>query len=145
VVGRTTPLTVLSEQGHAGEGLPTARAPVLLHVRVGLEVGAQVGPVGERAATVAAPERLLPGVCPHVPLEQPGPGESLAACGTLARQSVRADVHLEGAKGGVGLVTHLAGELLLDVQGTVELSVFAQPAARGVALAAGRALVARGW
>ena len=55
-----------------------------------------------------------------------------------------ADVHLEGAQRAVSLVTHLAGELLLDMLEAVELAVFGQTAERGVRLVAGLAVVA-GW
>jgi len=57
---------------------------------------AQVGPVGERALTVRTPKRFLAGVGTKVTLEQPGPGERLAAELAAARQRVRPDVHLQG-------------------------------------------------
>lgn len=52
-------LLVLVEQGHAGEGAGAGPALVLLHLRVGLQVGAQVGAVGEGAVAVGAGEGLL--------------------------------------------------------------------------------------
>lgn len=50
---------MLVEQGHSGEGSGTCLALVLLDIRVGLEVGPEVGAVGEGAAAVGAGEGLL--------------------------------------------------------------------------------------
>ena len=116
----TAGLGVLVEEGHPAEGFVAARAGVLLVLEVGLEVGPQVGLVGEPPGAVGAGEGLLPGVGPHVSLQQPGPGERFAALGTLAGQGVGLDVHLEGGLGGVGLLAVLAGEVLLDLVGGVE-------------------------
>ena len=54
----------------------------------------QVGLVSEGAGTLSAGEGFLPGVSAEMSLEQPGPGERLAAVLTLAGQSVGSDVHL---------------------------------------------------
>ena len=132
---------VFLQQRHPGEGLGAVTAAVLLDVRVGLQVRPQVGPVGEGASAVGAGEGLLARVRPEVALQQPGPGEGLAAHAALARQGVRPDVHLERAQGHVGLVAVLAAELLLDLRGAVELLVLGQPREGGVALAARLALV----
>lgn len=56
---RAARLLVLVQQRHAGEGAGAPRALVLLHVRVRLQVGTQVGAVGEGAAAVGAGEGLL--------------------------------------------------------------------------------------
>lgn len=51
---------MLVEQRHAGEGPGTRLALVLLDVRVGLQVGPQVGAVREGPAAMRAGEGLLP-------------------------------------------------------------------------------------
>ena len=56
-------------------------AAVALGDRVGLQVGAQVGPVGERLVAQVAAVRLLARVRAHVALQEPGTRESLAADG----------------------------------------------------------------
>lgn len=98
------------EQGHEGGGPGARPALVPLDRQVGLEVGARVGAVGEGAAAVRTRKGLLAGVCPDVPLQQPGPGEGLAAGGTNAGQRVGALVHLEGSQTAVLLAAELAGE-----------------------------------
>jgi len=65
---------------------------------VRLQVGSQVGPVGEGAAALRAGKRSLAGVGPQVPLKQPRPRERLAAQLAATRQRVRPDVHLERAE-----------------------------------------------
>lgn len=52
-------LLVLVQERHSGEGFRAVLALVLLHVRVRLQVGPEVGSVGKRAAAVRARERLL--------------------------------------------------------------------------------------
>ena len=47
------------QQGHAAEGARAHAALVLLHFGVRLQVGAQVGAVGERSVAVWAGERAL--------------------------------------------------------------------------------------
>lgn len=56
---RAARLLVLVEQGHAGEGSGTGLALVSLHIRVGLEVGTQVGAVSKSTVAVGAGEWLL--------------------------------------------------------------------------------------
>ena len=73
----------------------------------------QVGLVSEGAGALSAGERFLPGVGAEMSLEQPGPGERLAAVLTLAGQSVGPDVHLEGALGVVGLVAVFTSDVTL--------------------------------
>lgn len=58
-----------------------------------------------------------------VALEQPGPGEGLAAYLADAGQCVGADVHLEGTQAGILLVTVPAGEGGPSRQVTVQLLV----------------------
>jgi len=88
---------VLVQQRHARECLEAPEALVLLHVTVGLHMRPQIRPVGERPRAYVALERLFACVRAHVSLQQPRSTEALAADLALARQSVRADVHLEGA------------------------------------------------
>jgi len=105
-------VAMFGEQRHAAEGFTASRARVLLHVRVGLQVRAQIGPIGERAVTVLARERFLAGMRAYVALQQPRAAESFTAQFAYARQGVRADVHLQGAQGVVGLVAILAEKRL---------------------------------
>ena len=72
---------------------------------------------------MGAGEWLLARVGPHVTLQEPGPGEGLAALGALARQRVGADVHFQGGLGVVRLLTILAAELFLDLVGGVQVLV----------------------
>ena len=114
---------MLVQEAHPGEGLLTARTGVLLGLQVRLEVGPQVGLVRKAPGAVSAREGLLTRVGPYVALEQPRPGEALAADVALAGQGVGPDVHLEGGEGRVALVAVLAAEVLLDLVCTVELLV----------------------
>ena len=50
---------MLVEQGHSGEGSGARLALVLFDIRVGLEMGPQVGAVSEGAAAVGAGEGLF--------------------------------------------------------------------------------------
>ena len=68
-------------------------------------------------------EGFLSGVGPHVALQQPGAGEGFTALPTFTGEGVGPDVHLESRLGVVVLVTVLAGELLLDLVGGVQLLV----------------------
>ena len=86
----------------------------------------QVGLVSEGAGALSAGERFLPGVGAEMSLEQPGPGERLAAVLTLAGQSVGPDVHLQGAGGVVALAAILASGLALDLIRTVKLLVLGE-------------------
>lgn len=103
---------MFGQQRHPAESFAARRARVLLHVRVGLQVRAQIGPVGERAVAVLARERLLAGVRAYVALQQPRAAESFAADFAYARQRVRADVHLQRAQRVVRLVAILAAKCL---------------------------------
>ena len=118
---------MLGEQAHAAECLLAAGARVLLVLEVSLQVGAQVGLVGEGAATLGAGEGLLPSVGPQVTLEQPRPGEGLAALLALAGKRVGPDVHLQSAGGVVTFATILASGLALDLIRTVKLLVLGEP------------------
>lgn len=138
---------VLGQEGHAGKRFPASFARVALHVRVGLEVGPQVGPVREGSGAVRARERLLTRVRPDVALEEPWPGEGLPAEEALAGERVGPDVHLEGAQGDVDLLAVLAAEGLLVgglLGSAVELLVLREAAVGGVGLVAVRALVTGG-
>ena len=87
----------------------------------------QVGLVSEGAGTLSAGEGFLPGVSAEMSLEQPGPGERLAAVLALTGQSVGPDVHLEGAGGVVALATIFTSGLSLDLIRTVKLLVLGEP------------------
>lgn len=65
-----------------------------------------------------------------VALEQPGPGEGLAAHLTDAGQRVGADMHLEGTQAGILLVTVPAGEGAPSGQLAVQLLVSGQASQR---------------
>jgi len=131
---------------------------------VSLEVRAQIGAIGERAAAVLAREGFLAGVRADVSLQQPRPRKRLSAQLALARQGVRADVHLERAQRHVRLLAVLATErfgwrtiVVVVVVGvvvvregrgggrrgrTVERAVLAEVGEAGVAFAARLAAVA---
>ena len=61
-----------------------------------LLVGPKVGLVCEFLSTLGTAKWFLPGVGPHVPLQQPGSGESLATHIALVAEAVGEDVHGEG-------------------------------------------------
>ena len=90
-------------------------------------MGPQVALVSKGLVTKIASEWLLSGVSPDVTLEQPGPGEGLAALLALAGQRVGPDVHLEGAGGVVTFAAILASGLALDLIRTVKLLVLGEP------------------
>ena len=94
---------------------------------VRLDVGAEVGLVSKGALALGTGEGFLPRVRPEVTLEQPGPGEGLAALLALAGQGVGPDVHLEGAGGVVALATIFTSGLSLDLIRTVKLLVLGEP------------------
>lgn len=77
---------------------------------------------------------LAPPTCmgADVALEQPGPGEGLAAYLTDAGQCVGADMHLEGTQAGILLVTVPAGEGAPSRQVAVQLLVPGQASQRMV-------------
>ena len=56
-------------------------------------MGAEVGTVSKRLATVCTAIGLVPGVRPHVALQEPGSGEGLPANIALVVQVVSEDVH----------------------------------------------------
>ena len=141
-IGATATGRVLVEQRHAREGLEALGALVLLDVAVRLHVSAQVGAVGKGARANLAPKRLLARVRAHVALEQPRSTEALAAYLALARQRVRANVHLERTERCVHLVAVLAREVLEHLGAAVELLVLGEAAECRVALAAAVALIA---
>lgn len=72
----------------------------------------------------------LTSVGADVALEQPGPGEGLAAYLTNAGQRVGADMHLEGTQAGILLVTVPAGEGAPSGQVAVQLLVSGQASQR---------------
>ena len=78
-----------------------------------LEVGPEVGLVSEGAGTLSAGEGFLSGVSAEMSLEEPGPGERLAAVLALTGQSVGPDVHLEGALGVVSFVAVFTSDVTL--------------------------------
>lgn len=77
---------------------------------------------------------------PDVSLEQPRPGERLAAYFANAGQRVSPDVHLESSQTDVLLLAVFAAEGLARLGVAVQLLVLEQSRVRGVGLAAQRAL-----
>lgn len=136
---------MLGEERHAREGLAARLARIALHVRMGLEMSAQVGAVGKGARAVLAREGFLARVCPDVTLEEPWSGEGLTAQKALAGQRVRPDVHLEGAQRNVDLFAVLAAKGLFVsrlLSGAVQLLVLGQTAVGRIGLVTIWALVA---
>lgn len=76
------------QQRHAAEGPRAGATLVLLHLRVGLQVGTQVGAVRKGPVTVVAGEWSLTSVCAYMSSEEPGSGEGLPTCGAHAGQGV---------------------------------------------------------
>lgn len=89
---------MLLQQRHAAERARADPALVLLDLGVGLEMGSQVGAVGEGAVTVRAGERPLTCVRADVSSQEPGSGEGLPAGGADAGQRVGANMHFESAQ-----------------------------------------------
>ena len=112
---RTACVCVFVEESHPAEGPLAARTGVLLVLQVSLQMGPQVGLVCKGPGTVGAGKGLLPGVGPHVALQQPGPGKGLSTLRTLAGQSVGSDMHLECRLGVVGLEAVRARKVLLNL------------------------------
>jgi len=73
------------QKTHPTECLVATLARILFGLKVSLKVSPQVGLVGKSSRTIIARKWFLTGVCPHVTLEQPRPGEALATDVTLAR------------------------------------------------------------
>ena len=59
-------------------------------------MGPQVAFISKGARAMGAGKRLLSSVRSHVALQQPWPGEGLAAVGAFTGQGVRPNVHLQG-------------------------------------------------
>ena len=89
---------MLVQKTHPAERLVATVARILFGLQVSLKVSPQVGLVGETSRTIVARERFFTGVSAHVTLKQPRPGEALATDVALARQRVRASVHLQGGQ-----------------------------------------------
>ena len=89
---------MLVQKTHPAERLVATVARILFGLQVSLKVSPQVGLVGETSRTVVARKRFFTGVSAHVTLKQPRPGEALATDVALARQRVRASVHLQGGQ-----------------------------------------------
>ncbi len=136
---------MLGEERHTRKRLAARLARVALHVRMGLEMSAQVGAVGEGARAVLAREGFLARVRPDVTLKEPRSREGLATQKALAGQRVRPDVHLEGAQRNVNLFAVLAAKGLFVgrlLSGAVQFLVLCQTAVSRVGLVTVRALVA---
>lgn len=116
------------------ERLAAAATHERLGGRVRLDVGAQVGLVGEGLGALGALEGLLARVSADVSLQQPGPREALATEGTLAALAVRAHVHREGRHGHVHLGAVRTLARLLVCHAAVRLSVPRKVAGRAVPL-----------
>ncbi len=109
-----------------------ATAPTLEHLAlVCFHVCSQVGPVGKLLTAMSTAERLFAGVRSHVSLQQPGPGESLAAHITLVAEIVSQDVHGQGWRADIHLLTHRTGLSRLRTQRLVGLPMAGQVGAGG--------------
>ncbi len=108
---------------------------------VGLHVSSQVGSIGKLFPAVSTAERLLTGVRPHVSLQQPRPGESLAAHITLVTEAVCENMHGKGGSADIFLVTNMAGLGGLSIQLVVSLLVPGQVGACGKIFATLLALI----
>ncbi len=81
----------------------------------------QVGPIGKLLSATGTPEGFLPRVRSHVSLQQPGPGESFPAHITLVAEAVGQDVHRQGWRAHIHLLTDrtglgcLCGQLLVGL------------------------------
>ncbi len=101
-----------------------AAAPTLENLAlVCFHVCSEVGPVGKLLSAMSTAERLFAGVRSHVSLQQPGPGESLAAHITLVAEIVSQDVHRQGWSAHVHLLAHRTGLGRLSSQLLVGLSM----------------------
>ena len=87
---------MLHHVGPQAEGFIAPFTWEQLALVVGLHVGPQVGSVRKFLPTVGTAKWFLPCVGPHVALQQPGSGESLATHVTLVAEAVGEDVHGEG-------------------------------------------------
>lgn len=136
VYPHTRGLLVLVEVALEGEGLSAAPADEGLGRRVCLNVGPEIGLVGESLGALGTLEWLLARVGSDVSLQEPGSREALAAEGALAALAVGAHVHRKGRHGDVhlGAVRALPG--LLVRHATVGLPVPGQVAGGAVTLAA---------
>jgi len=79
--------------GLESESLETARAAEPLGTGVRLDVGSQVGPVGERFAAQCARKRFLSGMRALVSAKQPRPRERLVARRTAVLEIVGEKMH----------------------------------------------------
>lgn len=118
------------QERHAGESLGADSTAVLLGTSMGLQMSPQVGAVSKGPAAVRTSIGLLTCMGADVALEQPGPGEGLAAYLADAGQRVGADVHLEGPQAGILLVAVPAGEGRPSRQMAVQLLVPGQAGQR---------------
>jgi hypothetical protein len=101
-----------------------AAAPTLEHLAlVCFHVCSQVGSVGKLLSAMSTAERLFSGVRSHVSLQQPGPGESLTAHITLVAEAVCENVHRQGWRAHIHLLTHRTGLGRLRTQRLVGLSM----------------------
>ena len=123
------------------EGFIASIAGEQLALVVSLHVSSQVGPVGKLFPAVSTAERLLSGVRPHVSLQQPWPGKSLAAHITLVAEAVCEDMHRKGGSADIFLVTNMAGLGGLSIQLVVSLLVPGQVGAGGKIFATLLALI----
>lgn len=96
---------MLVQVGFERERFVTPVALVVLVRGVGLHVGAEIRPVGERFAAMRASVRLLARVTSQVALQQPRPGEHLAADAAAMCQLVSEHVHRQGRHAHVRLAT----------------------------------------
>lgn len=79
---------------------------------------------------------IVTSVCADVALQQPGPGEGLAAHLADTGQRVAPDVHLESPQAHVLLLAVLAAEGFPGLNIAVQLLVLGEPSEGGVGLGA---------
>ena len=104
-------------------------------------MGPEIGPISKLLATVSTPERFLPGVTSHVPLQKPWTGEPLSTDLALVSEGVGEHMHGQGWHAHVQLVADVASLGSLWRELPVGLLVPGQVGAGGKVLATLQALM----
>lgn len=137
----TRRLLVFVQIAFQGECLAAAPADVRFVGGMGLDVGTEVGLVGEGLAALLTVKGLFSRVRSDVTLEQPRTTESLPTVWTFTTLVVRAHVHAVCRHGYVHFFTMRALAGLLVVDAPVRLSMTCQVAGCAVSLSTLRAHV----
>lgn len=103
---------------------------------MGLQVGAQIRTVSKGPVAMCTGKGLFTSVRSDVALQQPGPGEGLAAHLADTGQRVAPDVHLESPQAHILLLAVLAAEGFPGLSIAVQLLVLGEPSKGGVGLGA---------